>query len=113
MPNSCLVCGRVQIPGSDFRLHRFPKCQELGERRLEGLHLTEGDIGPDSRVCRFNFRDGDVKNLPFLSIGTRFGTGSQKTSLHAKRAGKPCIVHLNAPNDRSKHPLVHHVRRHL
>ena len=64
----------MQVPGSDFSLHRFPKDLALRKKWFNGLCLQEGDVNAESRVCSFHFRDGDVKNIPSLSIGPHFGT---------------------------------------
>lgn len=42
---------------------------------------------------QFSFRHGDVKNIPSLSIGPRFGTRPQKSSVRTKRCAASLSVH--------------------
>ena len=92
----------MQVPGSDFSLHRFPKDLALRKKWFNGLCLQEGDVNAESRVCSFHFRDGDVKNIPSLSIGPHSGTGPQKLSVRTECCAARPIVCARGTSKRPK-----------
>ena len=87
MPNNCIVCGRMKVPGPglEISLHRFPKSHVLRSKWLEGLSLAEVDVGPDSRVCSLHFWDGNAKSIPSISIGPKFAEMPSRSSVRTKR----------------------------
>ena len=88
MPTSCIVCGKKKFWRHKISLHHFLKDPVVRKAWLNGLHLTESEISPSSRVCNLHFRDGNSSNIPLLSVGEKFGSWSSLDSERMQRLKK-------------------------
>ena len=82
------VCGKKKSWRHKIFLHRFPKDPVVRKAWLSGLHLTESEISPSSRVRNLHFRDGNSSNMPLLSIGEKFGSWPSLDSERMQRLKK-------------------------
>ena len=52
---------------------------------IDGLKLSEAAITPESRVFSRHFRDRNVKNIPSVYIGEKFGSHPSTITERGKR----------------------------
>ena len=122
MPNSCVVCGKVNGKQA-VSMHRFPAIESKRDEWLKGLGLSLNDIGQTSRVCNRHFLNGDTSTVPSRNIGKKFaspkkthlqrGTRALKrtklgSSFYAKakripKCSTPCSSHDSSTNADSTH----------
>lgn len=65
----CRICANSQVKDPSISFHRFPRDPLVRGKWLEVFQLLESDLKPSTRVCSRHFPDGNVKNLPSMSIG--------------------------------------------
>ena len=87
--SSCVVCKRTRVKG--VSLHRFPSLSSQPARRrqwLIGLGLEEEQMLDHHRVCSLHFPNGDVSQMPSITLGRRFASPIKKSDPRCLRAQK-------------------------
>ena len=87
--SSCVVCKRTRVKG--VSLHRFPSLSSQPARRrqwLTGLGLEEEQMLDHHRVCSLHFPNGDVSQVPSITLGRRFASPIKKNDPRGLRAQK-------------------------
>ena len=66
MVNVCIVFGCKEHSGGNYKLHRFPKDQELRVKWIDAYGRADKPVGMDARVCAKHFSEGQLeRNLMF------------------------------------------------
>ena len=75
---SCIVCKHTRARDPGVHMHRFPANPDKRQEWCEALCLQEKDLRSNTRVCSRHFPNGDISNLPSLSVGKRFASPKKR-----------------------------------